>query len=116
LFSELTSRYETELQSSKALLVGHGHFDHLTDAPHTLRRWMPHTVVYGSEAVKDLLAPLARQVPVTSVESAAHNATYVDVVRPCADQYLDLVRTATGWEQSGPAHGAGRPRFRLIKK
>lgn len=55
-----------------AVLVGHGHYDHLLDLP-PLAPLMPRAVVYGSETVRHLLAPVtalpeARRV---SLEAAA---------------------------------------------
>lgn len=41
-----------------AVLVGHGHYDHLIDLPPLVPR-MPHAVVYGSETVRNLLAPVS---------------------------------------------------------
>ena len=41
----------------RAVLVGHGHYDHLLDLPPLLPH-MPHARVYGSETVRNLLAPV----------------------------------------------------------
>ena len=62
-----------------AVLVGHGHYDHLIDLPPMLAG-MPHAVVYGSSTVANLLAPVpglgpARRVAIDSV--AGHDATRV---------------------------------------
>lgn len=56
----------------QAVLVGHGHYDHMLDLP-PLAPLMPQAVVYGSATVRNLLAPVAafpdaRRV---SLESAA---------------------------------------------
>lgn len=54
-----------------AVLVGHGHYDHLIDLPPLVPR-MPRAVVYGSETVRNLLAPVpgldtARRVAVERI-------------------------------------------------
>ncbi len=41
----------------QAVLVGHGHYDHLLDLPPLVPR-MPRARVYGSETVRNLLAPV----------------------------------------------------------
>lgn len=46
------------LSRVRAVLVGHGHYDHLLDLP-PLLAGMPHAVVYGSETVRNLLAPVS---------------------------------------------------------
>jgi hypothetical protein len=52
-----------------AVLVGHGHYDHLMDIPALVPR-LPNATVYGSETVTNLLAPVptlrARRVSVDS--------------------------------------------------
>lgn len=62
-----------------AVLVGHGHYDHLIDLPPMLAG-MPHAVVYGSSTVANLLAPVAglepaRRVAIDSL--AGHDAARV---------------------------------------
>jgi phosphoribosyl 1,2-cyclic phosphodiesterase len=59
-----------------AVLVGHGHYDHLLDLPPMLAG-MPHAVVYGSETVRQLLAPVhtlsaSRRVAVDSLAGTDH--------------------------------------------
>ncbi|WP_439643536.1 MBL fold metallo-hydrolase [Gemmatimonas sp.] len=67
-----------------ALLVGHGHYDHLMDVPPLLPR-MPDARVFGSSTVINLLAPVAaaepRRVSVDSIAArdARHGVTAYDV-------------------------------------
>ncbi len=49
-----------------AVLVGHGHYDHLMDLPPLLPH-MPRAVVYGSSTVANLLAPVAGLGPARRV-------------------------------------------------
>lgn len=39
-----------------AILVGHGHYDHLMDVPYVAERWAPDARVYGSRTTERLLA------------------------------------------------------------
>ncbi len=48
------------LQQVRAVLVGHGHYDHLMDLPPMLP-YMPQAVVYGSRTVTNLLAPVTER-------------------------------------------------------
>lgn len=41
----------------RAVLVGHGHYDHLMDLPVVLRHLPPDVVVYGNDTTRHLLAP-----------------------------------------------------------
>ena len=43
---------------ASALLVGHGHYDHLMDVPHVLSR-MPNAIVYANRSVQHTLAAFA---------------------------------------------------------
>jgi L-ascorbate metabolism protein UlaG (beta-lactamase superfamily) len=50
-----------EADDAAAVLVGHGHFDHLMDVPFIALRRARRATVYGNDAVRDVLAPLARR-------------------------------------------------------
>lgn len=70
---------EARLANVQAVLVGHGHYDHLMDLPPLAPR-MPRAVVYGSETVGNLLAPVGalpaeRRVAIDTVAG-------VDSLRP----------------------------------
>lgn len=59
------------LSRVRAVLVGHGHYDHLLDLPPMLPR-MPRATVYGSNTVTNMLAPVpgltdSRRVAIDSV-------------------------------------------------
>jgi hypothetical protein len=66
----------SRLSQVHAVLVGHGHYDHLIDLP-PLLLLMPHAVVYGSETVANLLAPVAGLGPErrVAVDSLAGTGT-----------------------------------------
>lgn len=49
-----------EADEAAAILVGHGHYDHLMDVPFVALRRARHATIYGNDAVRDVLAPLAR--------------------------------------------------------
>jgi hypothetical protein len=66
-------RYEDELSRASAVLVGHSHFDHLMDAPHTMARWTPNATLYGNDAMLKLLAPLPAAIQRLSVEGSAYD-------------------------------------------
>lgn len=75
----------TRLARVWAVLVGHGHYDHLMDLP-PLAPLMPHATVYGSETVRNLLAPVtalpdARRVRVEPLagRDSAHPGTAIEV-------------------------------------
>ncbi|MBL0938088.1 MAG: hypothetical protein IBJ03_04290 [Gemmatimonadaceae bacterium] len=55
------------LSRVRAVLVGHGHYDHLMDLP-TLAPWLPSARVYGSTTVQHLLHPVRATLPTESVE------------------------------------------------
>lgn len=57
----------SRLSRVRAVLVGHGHYDHLMDLP-TLAPWLPAARVYGSGTVYNLMAPVRSQLPTDSVE------------------------------------------------
>lgn len=50
-----------EADAAQAILVGHGHYDHLMDVPFVALRRATRATVYGNDAVRDVLAPLARE-------------------------------------------------------
>jgi len=50
----------------RAVLVGHGHYDHLMDLP-TLAPWLPQATVFGSASVVNTLDPLRRTLRADSV-------------------------------------------------
>ncbi|HEY0929753.1 MAG TPA: MBL fold metallo-hydrolase [Gemmatimonas sp.] len=60
------------LSRVRAVLVGHGHYDHLMDLP-TLAPQLTNATVYGSSTVGHLLAPLASTAPwrVAAIDSVA---------------------------------------------
>lgn len=60
------------LSRVRAVLVGHGHYDHLMDLP-PLAPLLVNATVYGSSTVKHLLAPLEGAAPwrVSAIDSAA---------------------------------------------
>lgn len=65
-------RYAPDLVEAKAIVVGHSHYDHLMDVPRVAERWSPTATVYGNDAMKLLLAPLASLQPrLVSVEHDA---------------------------------------------
>ncbi len=74
----------SRLERVGALLVGHGHYDHLMDVPPLLPR-MPDARVFGSSTVVNLLAPVSsakpRRVSVDSMaaRNAQHAVTSYDV-------------------------------------
>lgn len=45
------------IRRAQALLVGHGHYDHLLDVPTVARRWAPEATVFGGPTVRNILAP-----------------------------------------------------------
>lgn len=61
---ELPAAGIDRLSRVRAVLVGHGHYDHLMDLP-PLARYLPNAVVYGSRSVVNTLnaVPLFRGVP-----------------------------------------------------
>lgn len=50
----------------RAVLVGHGHYDHLMDLP-TLAPWLPNATVYGSASVVNQLHPVRHVLRADSV-------------------------------------------------
>jgi len=52
----------------RAVLVGHGHYDHLMDLP-TLAPWLPNATVYGSASVVNTLHPVRQALRADSARS-----------------------------------------------
>lgn len=71
---------EARLKNVRAVVVGHGHYDHLLDLPPLVPR-MPQAVVYGSNTVRNLLAavPLLEDARRVAVDSLAHTGTSIPV-------------------------------------
>jgi L-ascorbate metabolism protein UlaG (beta-lactamase superfamily) len=44
------------LSGATAILVGHAHYDHLMDLPYIKTKYLPHTKIYGSKTMKNILA------------------------------------------------------------
>jgi L-ascorbate metabolism protein UlaG (beta-lactamase superfamily) len=59
---------QSRLGRVQAVLVGHGHYDHLLDLPALLPA-MPNATVYGSATVAHLLRPAFGQAPATGLPS-----------------------------------------------
>lgn len=62
----------------RAVLVGHGHYDHLMDLP-TLAPWLPNATVYGSPSVVHQLHPVRRSLPSDSVSPQATGGSAIRV-------------------------------------
>ncbi|MCA0376810.1 MAG: MBL fold metallo-hydrolase [Gemmatimonadetes bacterium] len=58
----------------EAVLVGHGHYDHLMDLP-SMAPSLPAAHVYGSRTVQHLLAPLAATLPAQAVDGFLADTT-----------------------------------------
>ncbi len=72
------------LDDVAAILVGHGHYDHLMDVPYVAERWTPGARIYGSRTVERLLGPCAgTESRVEEVEGRAATwstpGTWIDV-------------------------------------
>lgn len=55
-------------QGIRGVLVGHGHYDHVLDAPFVLEQTAPETRLYGSETVVNMLRP---SIPVERLQTVA---------------------------------------------
>ncbi len=64
----------------RAVLVGHGHYDHLMDLP-TLAPWLPNATVYGSASVVHQLHPVRSRLRADSVTVSAAPSTSPSRVR-----------------------------------
>jgi glyoxylase-like metal-dependent hydrolase (beta-lactamase superfamily II) len=53
---DLSAANFNRLAQVRAVLVGHGHYDHLMDLPY-LAPYLPNATVYGSSTVVNMLAP-----------------------------------------------------------
>lgn len=62
----------------RAVLVGHGHYDHLMDLP-TLAPWLPNATVYGSASVVNQLHPVREVLRADSVALSASLRSSVQV-------------------------------------
>jgi len=49
--------YKQQLKSVRAVLLGHGHYDHLLDVPELVPKFSPAATVYGSNTVVNTLSP-----------------------------------------------------------
>jgi hypothetical protein len=59
-----------------ALLVGHGHYDHLMDVPHVIEKWkLGRVPVYGSRTVANVLAAARPRVAAVNVDADAGDAS-----------------------------------------
>lgn len=54
--TDLIDRFLPPVADVSAVLVGHGHFDHLMDVPYILRRHAPDARLYGSATAANLVA------------------------------------------------------------
>jgi hypothetical protein len=52
-------RHLPDVSDVSAILVGHGHYDHLLDVPYLARARAPRAVIYGNETTGHQLAPYA---------------------------------------------------------
>ncbi|MCC7327589.1 MAG: hypothetical protein IT521_12390 [Burkholderiales bacterium] len=56
------------LAGTKAILVGHAHYDHLMDVPYIKSKYLPQVRIYGSETMKNTLAG-DKSIPGSDVQS-----------------------------------------------
>jgi len=100
LMGEVRRRMPGGLQVS-AILVGHGHYDHLLDVPRTASHW-PGATVYGSATVKNLLAPFSLDpARVVAVDDSAGDARRAG----------GWIRTADGAFRFMPLRSGHAPNF-----
>ncbi len=88
-FAQMPAASRARLARVHAILVGHGHYDHLLDLP-AMAPWMPESHVYGSATVVNLLSGAsqfrdvngghARLINVDSVagQDLEHPGTWID--------------------------------------
>lgn len=69
IIADKTKPLERDLAKVVAILVGHGHYDHLMDVPLVFEK-TPRATIYGNDTVERQLAP-ARLLRVKSLESRA---------------------------------------------
>lgn len=66
-----------DLTGVHALLVGHGHYDHLMDVPDVVRRYLPGVTVYGNRSMVNTLAPDSAWLKMVALDDPPKLGTWI---------------------------------------
>jgi hypothetical protein len=76
---------QDELLDVKAILSGHSHYDHLMDVPYVALNRATRASIYGNDAMKSLLAPIAKKLGRRQLISLEDGAKALEKLRCAGD-------------------------------